>query len=193
LFSKLVGRTPKILDQDEYRRFAVFVPVLPETNSLLFEVRADSLKRQPGEICFPGGMIEAGETPTEAAIRELGEELLVPPEDCEILAPLDILIDLQGSIIYPHIGYLRNYDGRFCQDEVKEVFSVPIDFFMDSKPLVFYNKIYVRTSEDFPHHLIGGERYDWHAGTYPVLIYKYNDKIIWGMTARFVSNLTALL
>ena len=193
MFSKLIGRTPKILDQDESRRFAIFVPVLPESNSLLFEIRSDNLKRQPGEICFPGGLIEAGETPAEAAIRELREELLIPPENSEILAPLDILIDLHGSMIYPHLGYLHNYDGNFCQDEVKEVFSVPIDFFMQNEPQVFYNKIFVKTSEEFPHHLIGGKNYEWHAGTYPVLFYHYNDKIIWGLTARFVNNLTKLL
>jgi len=193
LFGKLIGRTPKVIDQDEYRRFAVFVPVLPESNSLLFEVRADRLKRQPGEICFPGGLIETGETPAEAAARELGEELLVPPENCEILAPLDILMDLRNSMIYPHIGYLHNYNGKFCQEEVKEVFSVPVDFFMKNKPQVFYNNVIVKTSEDFPYHLIGGENYDWHSGTYPVFFYSYNDKIIWGLTARIVNNLTTLL
>jgi len=193
LFGKLIGRTPKLLDQEKYRRYAVFVPVLPESNSLLFEVRSDRLKRQPGEICFPGGLIEDGETPAEAAARELREELLVPHKNYEILAPLDILPDFHGSMIYPYIGYLHNYDGMFCQDEVKEVFSVPVDFFMKNEPQVFFNKIFVRTSEDFPHHLIGGENYEWHAGAHPVLFYTYEDKVIWGLTARFVKNLITLL
>ena len=45
---------------------------------LLFEVRADTLDRQPGEVCFPGGHMESGETPAACALRETEEELSIP-------------------------------------------------------------------------------------------------------------------
>ncbi len=63
--------------------FAVIVPVVcaPEGPYLLVEVRANGIP-QAGDPCFPGGRIEPGETPAEAASREMAEELAVcvPPE-----------------------------------------------------------------------------------------------------------------
>lgn len=44
---------------------------------VLFEVRSSSRSSQPGEICFPGGAVSAGETKQEAVLRETEEELLV--------------------------------------------------------------------------------------------------------------------
>ena len=37
---------------------------------VVFEVRAHTMRQQPGEISFPGGRLEKGETPAEAAVRE---------------------------------------------------------------------------------------------------------------------------
>ena len=76
--------------------FAVLVPLVYEKGepSLLFEVRADTLNRQPGEVCFPGGRMEGGETPLQCALRETEEELSLPaasihpaPRCCGLLAP----------------------------------------------------------------------------------------------------------
>jgi len=62
--------------------YAVILPVIDLDDGkgpqILYEVRAQKLDRQPGEVCFPGGQIESGETPLEAALRET-EELLRDP------------------------------------------------------------------------------------------------------------------
>ena len=57
--------------------YAVLVPLVYRKGEpwLLFEVRADTLGRQPGEVCFPGGRMEGVETPTDCALRETEEEL----------------------------------------------------------------------------------------------------------------------
>ncbi|NEU34154.1 CoA pyrophosphatase, partial [bacterium LRH843] len=63
---------------DEFLQFAVLVPLVQKQDELhvLFEVRAHHLRRQPGEICFPGGKIEPNDsTPQDAAVRETTEEL----------------------------------------------------------------------------------------------------------------------
>jgi 8-oxo-dGTP pyrophosphatase MutT (NUDIX family) len=193
MFRKLAGRVPRIMDQDKHESFAVLLPVLEESGNLLFEVRADKLLKQPSEICFPGGRIEPGETPEEAAVRELAEELLVLPNDVEVIAPLDVLINLVGSAIYPSLGYLRGYRGTFNEHEVKEVFEVPFEFFLKQEPLVHTTELTIAPSPGFPHDLIGTEHYPWQTGKNPVLFYLYEDKVIWGLTARILHNAVELM
>src|SRR5271166_6035218 len=50
--------------------------------------RARHLRRNPGEIAFPGGRIEAGEKPLAAALREAEEETALRAEHLEVLGPL---------------------------------------------------------------------------------------------------------
>ena len=82
-------RTPGIIGIDSYKKFAVLMPVVSSENglSVVFEVRAAKLKSQPGEVCFPGGSLEPGESEAEAAVRETVEELLVPRESVRLLTP----------------------------------------------------------------------------------------------------------
>ena len=67
--ARWTGHVPKV--QDLTGEYAVLVPLAqrPEGLSLLYEVRADSLGRQPGEVCFPGGRMEPGEDPASHAFR----------------------------------------------------------------------------------------------------------------------------
>ena len=54
--SRRAGR----LEKEKIRRAAVLVPLIQKGGEyhVVFEVRAGSLKTQPGEICFPGGAVE---------------------------------------------------------------------------------------------------------------------------------------
>ena len=71
---EFMGHVPEIMGTKAH--YAVLVPLVEgeEGLSLLYEVRARTLRSQPGEICFPGGRAEAGETPEECALREINEE-----------------------------------------------------------------------------------------------------------------------
>ena len=74
LRSKLDGRPVGVVGKR--KEFAVLIPLIEEDGEvkLLFEVRSKDI-RQPGDVCFPGGKIEEGESETEAALMK---QLLAP-------------------------------------------------------------------------------------------------------------------
>ena len=79
-------------------RYAVAVPVVfgPSGAELLIEVRAAGIP-QAGDPCFPGGTIEPGETPAEAAARELAEELGLHVDPADFLGRLPTVHTPLGS------------------------------------------------------------------------------------------------
>lgn len=192
---KLNKQTFHISDRDNYIESSVLIPILEYTDglSVLYEIRSEKLKKQPNEICFPGGRIENDESPKFAAVRETSEELLIAAEAIEVISPSDILVTPFNTIIYPYIGMLKDYRGTF-NGEVKEVFTVPLSFLLSHDPLCYYIDVNMHPSDDFPYNLIQkGKEYKWGKGKYPVYFYIYEDKVIWGITARitydFIKNI----
>lgn len=193
MFHKLSNRTPTFLDCDQYKKFAVLAPYLPESREFLFEIRSLKLNRQPGEICFPGGYIETGESPLEAAIRETSEELLISREQLSETVPLDVFLSPYNIMVTPFLAELRDFHFTFNSDEVQSLFSVPFEFFLANEPEIYYNRLI--SSPEQPakiNKMLGMESYPWNEGRYPVLFYRYKDKLIWGMTARFMHNIVNL-
>ena len=78
------GHTPSLLG--EKRRYAVLCPLVEREDGLhfLYEVRSRTLS-QGGEVCFPGGRMEPGESPEECALRETEEELAIPAREITLL------------------------------------------------------------------------------------------------------------
>ena len=101
----LLGRTPGLMDATG--QYSVLVPLVEREGglSLLYEVRAGSLRRQPGEVCFPGGRLEGAESPEECALRETWEELGIPREKIRILGRLDFIAHRANFILYPCLLY----------------------------------------------------------------------------------------
>lgn len=196
MLEKLRGRKPTLIDMKSYRRSAVVIPLIQKDDGyeVLFEVRAIGLKHQPGEICFPGGGCDKGEAPEAAARREICEELLIRPEQIQIEAPMDIFVSPFNMIIYPYLGTLKGYEGTFSTDEVLEVFTVPLRFFVENEPRIYYNKVYTEAPQDFPWDKVpGGYRYRWNTGTYPIVFYEYEGRVIWGITARIMRSTAQLI
>lgn len=196
MLEKLRGRKPTLIDFEQYRHSAVVIPLIEKDGAyeVLFEVRSSKLNHQPGEICFPGGRCDEGETPKQGAHREICEELLIQPEQVEIIAPMDILISPSSMILYPYLGLLKNYQGTFSESEVQEVFTVPLKYFLENEPDTYYNTVRNIPQEDFPFDKIdGGENYKWHKGKYPVHFYEYEGYIIWGLTARIMRSAAQLM
>lgn len=180
----------KSIDSDTC--FAVLVPLVDVGGELnvMFEVRSMSIKRQPGEISFPGGQIEAGETPLKAALRETEEETGIDASSIRVLGGLDYVSRRDESLIYPYLGYIESVDAKnihYSEDEVAEIFFVPLSFFMENEPVTSYVDYRPSLAPDFPVHLLpGGKGYSWGAMHYPVYFYTYGKYIIWGLTAKIL-------
>lgn len=153
--------------EEHYNLFSVLLPLVEVDKQLniLFEVRAENLDKQPGEICFPGGRIEKGETPLESAVRETCEELKVSHDQIQVFGPLDYIITPYNIIIYPFAGRLIYVDVdkiNFNRDEVSEVFTVPLEYLLRHTPLVYFVDVKNKPRQDFPFSLIrDGKNYKW--------------------------------
>lgn len=189
------NRRPERLDGKQIRRFAVLVPLIWKRGEyhVLFEVRAGKLRHQPGEVCVPGGAMEAGETARQAAVRETAEELCISRRQVEVIAPLDVLVAPAGLNVYPYLGILKNYRGSFSPEEVARVFTVPLRWFAEHEPECYRTDVITVPGEDFPYEAIpGGRDYHWRRGEYDVMFYRAGDEIIWGMTAKILHSLALL-
>ena len=176
MFKHLNTRIPKRIEQEKDKVSAVLIPLIKKNDGyhILFEVRSNKLSQQPGEICFPGGRRERDETSMEASIRETCEELLISESNIKLYGPLDYFLSPAGLRIDPYLGELVNYDGQYSNDEVSEIFTVPLAFFQNTPPKCYYNKV------------PGGREYPWARGEYEVLFYEYDGHIIWGLTAKIL-------
>ncbi|WP_288160786.1 NUDIX hydrolase, partial [Streptococcus pneumoniae] len=81
---------PLFIGEETAFKAAVLVPLVQVNGEwhILFEVRSLIMRKQPGDISFPGGKLDGSETAQEAALRETHEELGIPPESVEILGQL---------------------------------------------------------------------------------------------------------
>lgn len=185
-----VNKNIGIMGEEEMNKFSVTIPLVFVDNriNVLFEVRAKQLRTQPGEISFPGGRIESGESKKDAAIRETCEELGISECDLEIIGKEDYLITQHNRIIYPYVGIIKNYDKVTpSKNEVDHIFLVPLDFFIENEPMIKAVQVVSVPSEDFPYELIeNGENYKWRVGMYNIYFYKYEKYTIWGLTATIL-------
>lgn len=170
------------------RRNAVLIPLIEEDEELyiLFEVRQTGI-RQGGEICFPGGMVEENETAEEAAARETAEELLMPRENVEVIAPMHVMSGPGGAMISSCLGILHGYTGSFSKAEVDHVFTVPLSWFAKNPPRISDGAMAVETAEDFPYELLpGGRDYPWRKIPRRFYFYESEGGVIWGITANLL-------
>ena len=157
----------QIMSFEEIERgeFAILVPVIFEEGviKLLFETRALTLRRQPGEVCFPGGRIEEGESPADCALRECMEETGIPEEKIIITGTVGNMLSMLGETVNIIVGEIPDFDRNSLNinpSEVKEVFTVPLEYFLDLCPASSFT---------------------------------YEGHYIWGLTARAVNKLVKLL
>ena len=96
------------------------------------------MKHQPGDVCFPGGRQEKGETALEAAIRETEEELGISRDNIVVLGESDYIVTMFNTKVTPFVGLITGItidELKPNPDEVDKVFAVPVEFFKETTPI----------------------------------------------------------
>jgi len=188
------ARAPMLRSEGVVLISAVLVPLVQRAGEwrLLFELRSRNLKRQPGEICFPGGAIEpADESPEDAAVRECCEELGLDEERVTVIAPLDPFVSGSHVLVHPFLGRLAEESSlQPDPDEIEELLEVPLDFFLQTPPEVHLVETVLRPLPGFPLGRVPAVyAKDWGRQQSSVYFYQYGDHTIWGLSARILVDL----
>ena len=197
LQEKVPAHTPGLLDGKG--AFAVLVPLVQREDGLhvLYEVRALTLRRQPGEVCFPGGHIEVGETPEQCALRETEEELGIPMDKIRVLGRLDFIAHRANFIMYPILALIDGGTAdsmSVCEAEVGETFEVPLSHLLTTEPIEYDYELIPTPARNFPYEILNIPRdYKWQIGSENVPVYPWQGHAIWGLTGRITRHLVRMV
>lgn len=160
------------LEWQDFRSAAVLVPILKTEAGyeLLFTVRSSQLSSHAGEISFPGGRVDEGETLEEAARREAFEEIGLTVTSESLLGFLDDVPSPAKYIVTPVVALLEKpLYFTLSQAEVEEIFTVSLTELSGLEP---------RTEQRI---LQGHHRL--------IHFYSYQERVIWGLTGNVLKNL----
>ncbi|AJD92785.1 NUDIX family hydrolase [Jeotgalibacillus malaysiensis] len=189
IIERLQAHEPIILGEEAVRNYSILIPFIKKEDGLhlLFEVRSLTMRRQPGEICFPGGKVDRDDDSAKgAAIREAREELGLRDASIGRVYSFGKLVSPFGMTISTYVGFIdQESEIQPNPSEVEEVFTVPLSYFLNEKPDEHIIKVEVKPEDGFPYELIAnGREYKWQTRQYSEYFYHYEGRVIWGLTAR---------
>ncbi len=175
----LSQRKRNLIKDNNLRPSAVLVPLFAKSGErhILFIKRSQEVKDHKGEISFPGGLWEKSDERLEkTALREALEEIGIRPTDVKILGLLDDIKTTSTSYrVTPIVGVIPHpYPFTINRTEVDEIIEIPLKHLIDKGNS-------------------GKETITRDGVTYTGQVYHYKHYLIWGATARILSNLFEVL
>ena len=161
---------------EDLPKAAVLLAVTAEEEpQLIYTLRSNKVSSHKGEVAFPGGREEEGDLSlADTALREAEEEIGLDRNLVEILGSLDTTVSRYGISVTPYVGIIPpNPNLNESSSEIESYFRVPISYLAND----------IRHRNDKVTE--GGE-------TFFMPAYKYNEYIIWGLTAMITVNFLRL-
>ena len=156
---------------------AVLVPLIWQSDEwhLLFTRRTERVESHKGQVSFPGGACDDGETtPEETALREANEEVGIDPHDVRVLGRLVNMITVTSFRVTPVVGIIKWPTVlRVGQNEVERVFTIPLNWLADK-----------RNRWEFT--MLGRSRS-------LIAYHPYDGELLWGATARMTVDFLKIL
>jgi 8-oxo-dGTP pyrophosphatase MutT (NUDIX family) len=155
------------------RPAAVLAPIVARGSGLnvILTLRTAHLRSHSGQIAFPGGKIDPGEAPIDAALREAQEEIGLEPRFIEPLGWLDPYLTGTGYRIAPLVALIDPaFAPHLNADEVEEAFETPLTFLMDPA-----------------NHKL--DQREWQGRVRRFYAMPHEGRYIWGATAGILRNL----
>ena len=151
---------------------AVLVGITQEDNPhVLLTRRASQMRHHAGEVSFPGGKREKGDTSNVVvALREAQEETALNPFDVQLLGELPMEKARSGLYVKPIVGLIPPQPKLIAQpEEIDRIFYVALQDLMTAPPTPYPVKF---------------GRHDLHFPSYDL-----DDEVVWGLTARIIITL----
>lgn len=157
----------------QFRPAAVLAAITErERPGFLMIHRPSNMRSHPGQVAFPGGKIDPGESPVEAALREAWEELGIHERDVTVIGTSDVYRTGTGYAVTPVIAVVPpDLELNPSPTEVAQWFEAPVDFVFNRENQVVQSAF-------------------WQGAERRYIEIMWQQHRIWGVTAAIIHNLS---